>query len=251
MEGQLTNFLYRNPQLYDEVYANSHHVDVQLCERAFDRYLGGMPTTLLDVGCGTGEDVAHFAAQGVDAVGVDLQPQMLERAAAKFPGARFVEADIRSLDLGRSFEAIISFGYAIANLHSDLDIAAALHSMAAHAKTSALLLLEALAFQPDTPLSLPSQFTIDTPGLRATAQARYEVDPGSRILHRRRSWRDESGVTTAEDFARFRMLSPEELELLLAAAGFELLELHDREFPDGESLSSSVMVATSRYTGTP
>ncbi|MGW7029103.1 class I SAM-dependent methyltransferase [Streptomyces xanthophaeus] len=250
MEGQLQNFLYRNPELYDEVYGDSHHLDVLLCERAFHRHLGGTPSSVLDVGCGTGEDVAYFATRGVDAVGVDLQPQMLQRAAQKFPGARFIEADMRSLRLGRSFEAIISFGYAIANLHSDQDIAAALQSFARHAQEGTLLILEALAFQPDMAVARPSQFTIDTPGLRATAQAHYEVDPGRRLLQRRRSWRDAAGKPTAQDFARFRMLAPEELEQKLKAAGFELLEIHDRQSPDGEGLPSGIMVTASRYTTT-
>ncbi|MGW6857847.1 class I SAM-dependent methyltransferase [Streptomyces xanthophaeus] len=250
MEGQLQNFLYRNPEFYDEVYGDSHHLDVLLCERAFHRHLGGTPSSVLDVGCGTGEDVAYFAARGVDAVGVDLQPQMLQRAAHKFPGARFIEADMRSLRLGRSFEAIISFGYAIANLHSDHDIAAALQSFARHAQEGTLLILEALAFQPDMAVARPSQFTIDTPGLRATAQAHYEVHPGGRLLDRRRTWQNEAGTPLAEDFARFRMLAPEKLKLLLATAGFELLELYDRESPDGRGLSSGVMVTVSRYTGT-
>ncbi|MGW6940267.1 class I SAM-dependent methyltransferase [Streptomyces xanthophaeus] len=247
----MQNFLYRNPQLYDEVYGDSHHLDVMLCERAFRRHRGSTPASLLDVGCGTGEDVAHFAAQGVDAVGVDLQPQMLQRASQKFPDALFIEADMRCLSLGRSFDAIISFGYALANLHSDQDITAALQSMARHAKSGTLLVLETLAFQPDKAVALPARFTIDTPELRATAQAHYEIQPGSRLLDRRRTWQDETGTPTAQDSARFRMLAPQELEQMLQAAGFELLELHDRKSPEDAGLPSGIMVTTSRYTTTP
>ncbi|WP_327257240.1 class I SAM-dependent methyltransferase [Streptomyces sp. NBC_01244] len=249
MEERLQNLLYRNPELYDQVYGGSHHQDVLLCERAVDRHLGGMPASLLDVGCGTGEDVAYFTARGVDAVGVDLQPRMLEHAARKFPHAVFIEADMRHLQLDRCFEAIVSFGYAVSNLHSDRDVTAALDSLARHARPGTLLLLEALTFQPEMPVALPTRFTIETAALHATAEADYEVDPVSRLLHRRRVWRDEAGEPAAEDFARFRMFSPEEAGRLLGAAGFELLELHDRHSPDAEGLSSGIMVTTSRYTG--
>lgn len=252
MDGRLRNFLYRNPDLYDEVYARSNRVDVELCERAFQRHLARLPASLLDVGCGTGEDLGHFAHQGVQAVGVDLQPGMLQRAAVKYPDIEFVEADMRTLRLGRRFEAVISFGYALSNLHSDHDIAAALHSIARHANPGTLLILEALAFQADAAaVTLPRHFTLDTPRLRATAAARYEVDPHRRVLHRRRSWRGDDGELMEEDSARFRMLTPGELQAHLGEAGFGLLDLHDREFPDQEGLPSGVMVAVARCIGTP
>ncbi|WP_173668413.1 class I SAM-dependent methyltransferase, partial [Thermobifida fusca] len=41
---------------------------------------------VLDAGCGTGDHVAQLAAAGVDVLGVDISPEMVARAAARFPG---------------------------------------------------------------------------------------------------------------------------------------------------------------------
>ncbi|MEW2373934.1 class I SAM-dependent methyltransferase [Streptomyces sp. NPDC006656] len=248
----MRNFLYRNPDLYDEVYAGTNRLDTGLCERAFQQYLGRLPGSLLDVGCGTGEDVGHFARQGVAAVGVDLQPLMLQRAKLKYPDVTFTEADMRHLDLGRRFEAVISFGYALSNLHTDTDIAATLHSIARHCTPGALLILEALALPADRAvIGLPRHFTLDTPELRARASARYDLDRRSRLLHRRRSWHDEDGMLLEEDSARFRMLTPAELRIHLERAGFDVLDVHDREHPDRADMPSGVMVALARYATRP
>ncbi|GBE10407.1 malonyl-[acyl-carrier protein] O-methyltransferase [bacterium BMS3Abin12] len=49
--------------------------------------------TLLDVGCGTGRFSRRFAAAGFGVTGVDPDPAMLEYAAARGAGVRYVRAD--------------------------------------------------------------------------------------------------------------------------------------------------------------
>jgi SAM-dependent methyltransferase len=53
---------------------------------------------IADVGCGTGRLLARLAAEGATAVGVDRNPGMLERAAARTPG-RVAQADASRLPL--------------------------------------------------------------------------------------------------------------------------------------------------------
>ncbi len=43
------------------------------------------------------------------------------------------------------------------------------------------------------------------------------------------------------------MLTPAELRTHLERAGFEPLDVHDREFPDRDDMPSGVMVAAARY----
>lgn len=82
---------------------------VDLAERGF---FGG---TVLDAGCGTGENALYLASQGLDAVGVDAAPAAIEAAQAKArergSGATFLVADALALErLGRTFDAAIDCG---------------------------------------------------------------------------------------------------------------------------------------------
>ncbi|MEV0132735.1 methyltransferase domain-containing protein [Dactylosporangium sp. NPDC050688] len=68
---------------------------------------------VLDVGCGCGGTTAELAAaagRSGAAVGVDLSAAMVDAARARFPGPRFVAADIEALDVvpGGPFDAAYS-----------------------------------------------------------------------------------------------------------------------------------------------
>ena len=68
------------------------------------------PSTVLDAGCGTGRVAIELARRGVEAVGVDLDPAMLETARRKGPQLTWVEGDLVSLDLGRRFDVVVMAG---------------------------------------------------------------------------------------------------------------------------------------------
>src|SRR5438132_4537923 len=57
------------------------------------------PGDALDAACGTGRHTAHLVERGHRVVGVDWSPEMLARARAAVPGARFEEGDLSRLPL--------------------------------------------------------------------------------------------------------------------------------------------------------
>ena len=63
--------------------------------------------SLLDVACGTGGHLRHLRSR-YEVVGLDLDPGMLEQAAAALPGVELVEGDMRSFRLARRFDAVVS-----------------------------------------------------------------------------------------------------------------------------------------------
>ncbi|MCW3066647.1 MAG: hypothetical protein JWN32_3819 [Solirubrobacterales bacterium] len=82
------------------------------------------PGPALDAGCGTGRHARHLVDLGHEVLGVDLTPEMLVRAAANVPEARFVEADLRSIPADdEQFDLVVS-GLALAHL-ADLDVGVA------------------------------------------------------------------------------------------------------------------------------
>jgi SAM-dependent methyltransferase len=82
-------------------------------ERAWlDRFLLGVPAggTVLDLGCGTGTPIAGYLLdRGFDVVGVDASPAMVQMCRVRFPEQEWVLQDMRALELGRRFDAILAW----------------------------------------------------------------------------------------------------------------------------------------------
>ncbi len=68
------------------------------------------PGSVLDAGCGTGRVAIELARRGIDVVGVDLDPPMIAHARAKAPALTWLEADLATVDVGRSFDVVVMAG---------------------------------------------------------------------------------------------------------------------------------------------
>ena len=76
---------------------------------------GGFAGTVLDAGCGTGENALHVASLGLSVVGVDVAGTALEmareKAQARSIEVEFVAADAFQLErLGRRFDTVLDCG---------------------------------------------------------------------------------------------------------------------------------------------
>lgn len=77
-------------------------------EASLVRSLG--PTSVLDAGCGTGRVAIELARHGIEVVGVDMAPSMIAEARRRAPDVEWVQADLASLDLGRTFDVVVLAG---------------------------------------------------------------------------------------------------------------------------------------------
>ena len=68
------------------------------------------PKSVLDAGCGTGRVGRELARRGLDVVGVDIDSQMLATAMREAPAVPWQVADLATVDMGRTFEAIVMAG---------------------------------------------------------------------------------------------------------------------------------------------
>lgn len=159
---------------------------------------------------------------------MDYQRAMIEHARQHRPTIDFRTGDMRTLRLGRTFEAITSFGYAIANIHANDEIDQVMATFAAHAEPGTPLLLEVINPMADLlgEGGLPREFTVDTADYRAAARADYALDPWTQLLERQRTWTAADG-TRIRDHVRFRLLHPRELAHYLERHGFTMLEAFD------------------------
>lgn len=77
-----------------------------------DRLVAGLSpgAAVLDLGCGSGAPIAaELARRGFALTGVDFAAPMLRIARRNVPGARLILADMRTIDLGRRFDAVLAW----------------------------------------------------------------------------------------------------------------------------------------------
>ncbi|MCV7380970.1 SAM-dependent methyltransferase [Mycobacterium alsense] len=77
-----------------------------------ERLLGIAPSdpAVLDMGCGSGVPMArHLIEHGCRVTGVDASSAMIAMCAGRFPGHEWRVADMRTLRLGRAFDAIMAW----------------------------------------------------------------------------------------------------------------------------------------------
>ena len=99
---------------------------------------------LLEIACGTGRVTLRLAQNGLNTVGLDLSPQMLEMAREKsqeIPNLRWVQADMGDFDLGETFGLVIIPGHAFQNLNTPDAQVACLQCIYRHLKPGATLVV--------------------------------------------------------------------------------------------------------------
>jgi SAM-dependent methyltransferase len=76
--------------------------------RVLDRLLADARTgRALDLACGTGGGIGYLRSRGFEAVGVDLAPEMVAVARARWPDAELHVADLRALPKMGSFQVAL------------------------------------------------------------------------------------------------------------------------------------------------
>ena len=77
-----------------------------------DRFVSLLPAsaTVLDLGCGGGSPVAgNLVEHGTRVTGVDSSHTLISLCRARMPEQEWIVADMRSLQLGRSFDGILAW----------------------------------------------------------------------------------------------------------------------------------------------
>jgi SAM-dependent methyltransferase len=134
--------------VYDDLYAGRGK-DYAAESRSIARLIrdaNPAATTLLDVGCGTGAHLVHLRDVFDQVTGVEPSEPMRQVARRRLPGIEIVDADVRRLDLGRRFDAVIcmfaTLGY-IGGRTGDLAaLFAATDAMASLVDTGGVIVVE-------------------------------------------------------------------------------------------------------------
>jgi tellurite methyltransferase len=103
---------------YDEVYSKDEFYwrrePNQLCKRAVELVTSENKGKIIELSCGEGKDIIHFARNGFDTVGVDVSQPGLQKAQkwADQEGLtiKTVQANLNELNLTEMFDIVYSSG---------------------------------------------------------------------------------------------------------------------------------------------
>lgn len=117
----------------------SHYAEEAAFYRALLRGVRPAARTLLELGCGGGSLAANLK-RDLALTLVDRSPQMLAVCRAENPECEIVEGDMRSVRLGRSFDAVHVHD-AIMYATSEPDLRATIETAALHCRSGGLVIL--------------------------------------------------------------------------------------------------------------
>ncbi len=229
MEPTVRNFLYRHPEYYESVVQEPNDETPMMCRRMFSRFLPSPPASILDIGCGTGRDLASLSRECGDCWGVDFLPEMIDYAKARHPGLKLQVGDMRSVRLGRTFDIIMIMGSAFMYALDNADVRRTLRTFVEHSHHGSLLIVDINngasylgggTFKPRT------EFRIDSHDFKGEAVSEFGFDRRRQIMARKRAWIID-GRDPEEDFCEYRLFFPAELEHLLSVHGFRVAGMFD------------------------
>ncbi|NNN34193.1 class I SAM-dependent methyltransferase [Streptomyces sp. S3(2020)] len=228
------NLLTDNPALYEARFPDPDRLAGRWTEDCLRRH--GAGPRVLDMGCGTGRDAAHLHGAGRAVTGADVSEAMLAHARVHHPGPVYVHADLHGFDLGRGeFDAVVCLDSALLYCHTNDQLDAFLRSCRHALAPGGLLVAEmrngAYFLGRTDLLDTPAVNTFTWQGTTYRSRTKLTVDRAAQLLRRTRVWTADDDAEPVEQRSAWRLLFPQELRHLLAAHGFDVLELHDGPGP--------------------
>jgi SAM-dependent methyltransferase len=226
---------------YDELYLTKDYTaECNLIEEIFRSYSKNEIKSVLDLGCGTGNHALMLASRGYEVSGVDSSPHMLAEAERKRRGSEFSsrssfhQADIRSLELGRQFDAVVVMFAVLGYQLENADVLSTLASARKHLHNDGLLIFD-VWYGPAVLHERPEQ---RIKPIKTEKGELLRASWGSLDVNRHvckvdiHIWdlEDDRLVGHTEESHTNRFFFPLELQLFLNSTGFEPIRLGT--FPD-------------------
>ena len=192
--------------------------------------------TLLDIGCGGGKNVFNLKGK-FSVTGVDLSPTMLAQARDLNPESTFIQGDMRTFRLGRTFDAVL-MDDAISHMTCLADFMAAFRTASAHLNPGGILVatpdVTAETFRQNKTIATPARRT----GIRdeldvVFVENVYDPDPADEQYEMTILYliRDHGQLRIETDYWTMGLFSLDTWKRVLRETGFEV---HEGRYNAGE-----------------
>jgi SAM-dependent methyltransferase len=257
---------YADADLYDYEYRR-RRADIAFYRGLASGLLGG-PGEVLDLGCGSGRLTLALARDGHRVVGVDQSPQMLAGLAGRLARApasvrarvSAVPGDLRDFDLGRRFPLVVAAFNVVEHLYTRPEVTAFLGQVARHLTPGGHLAFDvqmpdlAWLLRDSSKRWARTKFTHPRTGEKLLYSTNHDYDAVGQIAIIRIYYEpaDGRGRTRVVKLTQ-RKFFPAELETLLWASGFQLVERYGdfQGSPLDGNAESQVIVCRPRPASVP
>lgn len=188
--------------------------------------------SMLDLGCGTGRHAELLGKHGYALAGVDLSEEMLKVARATNPGLHFVQGDVRSVRLGKTFDVVASLFHVMSYQTTNQDLRAALDTIREHLAPGGIFVFDCwygpavLTSRPETRVK-----RLEDENIHVTRLAEPLLHPNDNVVdvnyHVLIRDKQSGAVDELRETHKMRYLFVPEVELLLAAAGLRLTRVSE------------------------
>ncbi|TAL47349.1 class I SAM-dependent methyltransferase [archaeon] len=132
----------RLAQYYDKIYSwKDYAKEVDFIEGLFKKFKLNVKD-ILEVACGTGNHTVLLDKRGYSVVGIDISNDMLDIARGKVKGAKFIQGDMRKLDVRKKFDAVLCLFNSIAYNHDYSELEQTLKNFHNHLKPNGILIFD-------------------------------------------------------------------------------------------------------------
>lgn len=194
-------------------------------------------STVLDMTCGTGSQVFYLAERGYEIVGSDFSPALIEAARKKAmeigKNITFIDGDMRELRAGK-FDAVITIFNAIGHLVKS-DFEKALQNIHANLNDNGIYIFDIFNLQAITD-DIINDFTMEIDsvvnGVKIHNVQNSEIDRKNGLLTSHDHYtiyRDGREPEIHVNTFSLQIYTAEELKIILARNGFEIIHQYDME----------------------
>jgi len=219
---------------YDVLYRDKNYrSECDFLEKIFRKYSTKSIHSILDLGCGTGGHDLILCSRGYKITGVDLSAEMIEVAKRKAKDKKmrinFVRSDIKSINLKKKYDVIISMFAVISYQITNEDIISTFQRARNHLGQGGLFIFDCwfgpavLAQKPQDRLKIIEKdnekiIRFATPVLdilNQTVDVKYKIVKASK----------NKILDEIDEVHKMRFLFPKEIENYLKETNFRILEI--------------------------
>jgi SAM-dependent methyltransferase len=218
---------FKSGEVYDLMYQNKDY------EKEFnfiESFFPYKPKKILELGCGTGKYTEILLKKGYNTLSLDLSEEMLEIARKKIPNGKFIQGDIKNLNLNEKYDACLLLFAVLGYITENKHLENVFQNIKAHLNPGGFLIFDVwngLAVLNEKPEERVKE--VENEKIKVSRYATPELNAEKHICDVNYKFFIKDKITgiinKINEVHRVRFFFPQELKKYLEDSGFEILKI--------------------------